>query len=72
MCLRECVRECVCGAAQVGWISIASSTEPVIQPAQTGLESNQGPGCDVTVTELCGSCELGGVSAMNHIGPLCW
>ena len=71
---------CVCCAAQVGWISIQSSTEPVIQPAQFGPESNQGshlvtnqgPGCDVTATELWVPWEQGGVNTMNHIRPLCW
>ncbi|KAI4821880.1 hypothetical protein KUCAC02_007456, partial [Chaenocephalus aceratus] len=65
---------------KVGWISIQSSTEPVIQPAQFGPESNQsshlvtnqGPGCDVTATELWVPWEQGGVNTMNHIRPLCW
>ena len=75
-----CVCVCVCWAAQVGWISIQSSTEPVIQPAQLWPESNQGshlvtnqgPGYDVTATELSVPWELGRVNAMNHTGPLCW
>lgn len=70
---------CVCCAGQVGWISIQSSNEPVIQFAQFGPESNQGshlvtnqgPGCDVTTKEIWVPWELGGVNAMNHTGPLC-
>ncbi|TNN70383.1 hypothetical protein EYF80_019409 [Liparis tanakae] len=62
----------------VGWISIQCSTELLIQPAQFGPESNQGshlvtnqgPGWDVTAAERWISWELGGVNAMNHIGPL--
>lgn len=50
----------VCRAVQVGWISIQSSTEPMIQSAQFGLESNQGshlvtnqgPDCDDITKEI--------------------
>lgn len=73
-----CVR--VCWAVQVGWISIQSSTEPVIQSAQFGPESNQGshlvtnqgPGCDVTTKEIWVPWELGMGNAMNHTGALYW
>lgn len=65
LCTSSCIRAhpckscvlctmCVCWLVQVGWISIQSSTEPVIQSAQFGPESNQGshlvtnqgPDCD--------------------------
>lgn len=85
LCLSACVHVCVCVfrvwfncAAQVGWSRIQAITELLIQLAAFGPESNQGGhlvtnqglGCDVTATELGVSWELGGVSAMNHIGLL--
>lgn len=57
---------------------IQSSTEPVIQSAQFGLESNQGShlvtnqgsDCDDITKEIWVSWKLELVNAMNHIGPV--